>query len=127
MRQNKQRKLHRDILFILISSFIVVIAWIGFNIYHIYITSTISEDVQAQLSPIDGTFDTNTINSLKSRTRVNPEFDAQSTASPSAPTTAPTPSLEEASEPEATLDTAPLATESSRFAPTDTPINRVGQ
>lgn len=116
LRQNKQKKLHQDILFVLISSLIVVIAWIGFNIYHIYITSTISEEVQAQLTPIDGIFNTNTLQKLKSRQQVNPAFEIQRTASQSAPS----PSTEP-------VVTVQQSSESSRFAPTDTPINRVGQ
>ena len=118
MRQKKHQSRRKDILFILISSFVVVVAWIGFNIYHIYITSTISEEVQVQLTPIDGRFDTEIIQNLKSRNRIAPAFEKQETASQSP--TIPTPSLEPV------ID-APASTESSRFAPTDTPINRVGQ
>jgi hypothetical protein len=88
--RNKQKKRQNDILFILISSFIVVVAWIGFNIYHIYVTSTISEDVQAQLTPITGSFDTQTLQQLKSRDKVNPKFERNAAASQSAVTPAPT-------------------------------------
>lgn len=116
MKQNNKRNRHKDILFILISSFVVVVAWIGFNIHHIYVTSTISEELQLQLAPIDARFDTDTIQRLKSRQRVNPAFEKQETASPSAPSPAVQPSIE--------AETP--ATASSRFAPTDTPINRNG-
>jgi hypothetical protein len=116
MRVHKQHNRHKDILFILISSFVVVVAWVGFNIYHVYITSTISEELQMQLTPIDGSFDTTIIQNLKSRERVNPSFEKQTTASQSAPKPLPEPTAEAVS-----------ASESSRFAPTDTPINRLGQ
>lgn len=116
LKQNKTKKIHQDILFVLISSLVVVIVWIGSNLYHISITSTISEDVQKQLTPIDGTFDLDTIQKLKNREQVSPAFEIQTPASQSAPTTPiqPTESFEQASD-------------SSRFAPTDTPINRQGQ
>lgn len=117
IKQNKQKKLYQDILFVLISSFIVVIAWIGSNLYHIYITSTISEEVQAQLPPIEGTFDVNTLHKLKSRIQVNPAFEIQQTTSQSAaPTRVPESVIAEEQ-----------ASSSSRFAPTNTPISRLGQ
>jgi hypothetical protein len=118
MRQKKHQSRRKDILFILISSFVVVVAWIGFNIYHIYITSTISEEVQVQLVPIDGQFDIETIQNLKSRNKVVPAFEKQETASQSP--TIPTPTI-------MTAIDVPASSESSRFAPTDSPINRVGQ
>lgn len=64
----------RDILLLAFSFFIVVFAWIGFNLYHIWATSTISEDLQKQVKPISGTFDTQTINELKNRQQVEPVF-----------------------------------------------------
>jgi hypothetical protein len=108
--KNKKSNLHQDILFILISSFVVVVAWIGSNIYHIYITSTISEEVQSQLTPIDGAFDTQTLQNLKSRERVNPAFEIQATASQAARTPTPTPEQEPITEPD-----SPSASESTRL------------
>lgn len=132
MRKTKHNK-HNDILFILISSFIVVVAWIGFNLYHIFITSTISEEVQVRLTPIDGTFDTATIQSLKARQQINPAFERQVTASQSAPTPSGEPSIAEPSvitpsiEAPETEPVSSPATDPSRFAPTETQINRLGQ
>jgi hypothetical protein len=73
MKPKKQNKQH-DILFILVSSFIVVAAWIAFNIYHIYITSTISQEIQAQLTPISPVFDNATIQKLQKRESIVPQF-----------------------------------------------------
>jgi hypothetical protein len=80
-----------DILLILIPSFIFVLAWIGFSIYHNVITSTISDSLSIQIMPITPTFDTNTIDSLKNREKVTPIYNLSVTdqnviqpASPSA-------------------------------------------
>jgi hypothetical protein len=64
----------KDYLFILISSAIVVVIWITFNILHNVLTSTISESLGQQLVPIAGTFDTQTLDSLKKRAHVTPLF-----------------------------------------------------
>lgn len=113
---NKRRQ--SDILFILVSSFIVVVAWVGFNIYHIVVTSTISQHIQYQLTPIDPNFNQEVIQQLKTRKDINPIFEQQGkgTASQSAIVTAPT--LSPAAIP---------ASEASRFAPTGESINRQGQ
>ncbi len=116
MKPNKQNQRRKDILFILGSSFVVVVAWIGFNLYHIYVTSTISEDIQVQLTPIDPTFDTAIIQNLKSREQVNPAFERTATASQSAPTQLPQPTI---------TDTA--TSPASLLVPTDTPITIQGQ
>ena len=92
MRSGQQQRKQKDILFIIISSFIVVVAWIGFNIYHIKVTSTVSEHVQDQLNPIDPTFDQQTMQELKNRENINPLFEQTQTATQSA--TTPTPSEE---------------------------------
>ncbi len=120
MRGKKQHNPQKDILFILGSSFVVVVAWIGFNLYHIYITSTVSDEIQVQLTPINPTFDKDLIRELKSREKINPAFDKQPSASRSAttPTAEPTPEASNSG----TLET------SSRFAPADTEIaTRSGQ
>ncbi len=106
----KQHNKQKDILFILISTFVVVVIWIGSNLHHIWATSTIKEDLQLKLTPIEGSFDTATIQKLKTRERVNPLYERQAT--PSTPT--PVVSL------------SPTPTDTSRFAPTDIPVSRLG-
>ncbi len=90
MKKKRQSK-KIDILFILISSFIVVVAWIAFNIYHIYITSTISQTIQAQLIPISPLFDPTTIKQLKTREDIAPIFDIQTNVQTNASQAATTP------------------------------------
>lgn len=74
MKPKKVNK-QKDILFILISSFILVVLWIGFNLFHIWATSTISQDIQEKLTPISGNFDLQQIQQLKNRTQINPAYE----------------------------------------------------
>ncbi|MDP3988201.1 MAG: hypothetical protein Q8P80_03600 [Candidatus Levybacteria bacterium] len=71
----------REILFILISTLILVLMWIGFNIYHNAKTSTIPQTLSIQISPINPTFDMETIERLKNREKVQPVFEVQNKAS----------------------------------------------
>lgn len=68
---------HKDILYILIPASLLVFAWIAFNIYHNAITSTIPQATSIQIAPIAPTFDTKTINSLKSRQKAVPVFELE--------------------------------------------------
>lgn len=103
----------KDVLFFSISFFIVVLAWIGFNIYHIFVTSTISEELQVQIAPINGNFDTSTLDALETRTKVVPlfsELPVDEEASPAA-TIRPEPTI--AIQQEVTIEeTQPIASES---------------
>jgi hypothetical protein len=77
----------KNILFIFISSFVVVAAWVGFNLYHKWVTTTISPDLQIQINPIESSFDRDTIEKIKTRNRISPENELDSsqpsaTASP---------------------------------------------
>ncbi|MGI8419306.1 MAG: hypothetical protein ACR2LN_01530 [Candidatus Levyibacteriota bacterium] len=86
--QQKHTNRRKDILFILISSFIVVVAWISFNIYHIWITSTVSETIQPQLAPINPVFDPVTIQDLKKREHIDPLFNKQQSTTHTSESTA---------------------------------------
>lgn len=78
----------KDILIILILLFIFVIAWIGGNIYHSIVSSTISETTSQNISPIKPFFDTKTVNKLKLRQKIIPSFELGNIA----PTPTPIPS-----------------------------------
>jgi hypothetical protein len=67
-----------DILLILIPLFLFVISWIGFSIYHNIVTSTISQPLSVQITPINPTFDTSTIDSLKNREKITPVYELDS-------------------------------------------------
>lgn len=64
----------RDLLIIIFMTFLTVVAWVGFNIYHLSVTSTISDELQIQIAPINPNFDINIINKLKSREPVEPLY-----------------------------------------------------
>ncbi len=85
----------REILFVVISIFILVLVYIGFNIYHNAASSTISDTLSVQIVPINPGFDLKTIESLKKRTQISPDYQAppQATSSPSSilPLPSPTP------------------------------------
>ncbi len=63
----KKSTAQKDILYISISSCILVILWVGFNIYHAHVTSTIEPDLQLQIQPIEPRFDSEVIQNLKTR------------------------------------------------------------
>src|SRR4030042_1912834 len=65
----------KDILVLLIPSFLIVVFWVVFNIYHNFITSTIPEDLNAQIVSISPDFDTSVINNLKKRKNVEPLYE----------------------------------------------------
>ncbi|HUD09519.1 MAG TPA: hypothetical protein VMR77_01795 [Patescibacteria group bacterium] len=82
-----------DSLLILVPSFIFVLAWIGFSIYHNVVTSTISEPLSMAITPISPIFDTNVIKSLKTRQNVVPIYElnatAQNATAPASPSASP--------------------------------------
>lgn len=90
----KKSRAQKDILYIAISSFVLVVLWIGFNIYHAYATSTITPELQAQIEEINPTFDSATIQNLKGRSKASPvyEIDVVASSSPQ-PEVSPSPSI----------------------------------
>lgn len=71
----------KDLLFLVISSFTLIVFWIIFNIYHSSVTSTISDSLIVQIAPINPAFDLKTLNSLKSRTQISPIYSSSATSS----------------------------------------------
>lgn len=84
-----KHKAQKDILYIAISSFVLVVLWIGFNLYHAHATSTIEPVLQIQIKPIDPKFDTEMINKLKSRQNIQPVYELNNASG--AASTTPTP------------------------------------
>ena len=72
----------RDIITLLIPSFILIVAWIIFSIYHSSVASTITPVVDIQISPITPTFDMDAISKLKQRQTVTPIYETAVAASP---------------------------------------------
>lgn len=73
MKKQKYR-LQKDLTLLTSSFFILVVIWISFSIYHTHTTSTVSDVLQIRIQPINGKFDTLTIDKLKKKLPVSPEF-----------------------------------------------------
>lgn len=80
----------KDILIILVPTFIFVVFWIIFSINHTINTSTISNVESVQIAPISSSFDKTTLNSLKKREIVTPIYEIAGGASTN-PLLSPTP------------------------------------
>ena len=75
---------YKDIITLLVSGFLLVIAWIVFSIYHNSVKSTTPEDLKKEIVPISPTFDQSTIDKLNSRAKISPIYEL---ANPSPPPT----------------------------------------
>lgn len=62
-------KKQKETLYFLGSICLVAIAWVGFNIYHSYVASTVPPSLSIQITEINPNFDTKTIDELKIRTQ----------------------------------------------------------
>lgn len=107
---DKSNRTQKDILFLSISFFIVVVAWIGFNLYHNYVTSTINPDLQMQINPITPTFDRQTIEKLKTRALITPAYDFSGGAIVNEPSLTPSTSQIKTSSNSATPIASPSST-----------------
>lgn len=56
---------NRQILFLSLLTFLTVLAWIGFDVYHVLTTSTVKAIDQEMIRVLEPKFDTNTILELK--------------------------------------------------------------
>lgn len=56
----------------MVPALILAVVWVLFNIYHNYVNSTITDPLTHQIIPIEGSFDSATIEEIKQRKRVNP-------------------------------------------------------
>jgi hypothetical protein len=72
--KKKAYRLQKDLTLLTFSLFILVVIWVSFSIYHKNTTSTINEVQQTHIKPITGKFDTVTIDKLRKRTAVEPDF-----------------------------------------------------
>jgi len=122
MRRN--RVTEKDILFLSISMFVMVCLWTGFNLFHAWVTSKISVDLQAQIAPIDPNFDTDTLHTLKTRDTIVPLFESSPRITPVEPEASQSAII--APSPEPSLSPSPSASVSgektSSINPTTQPI-----
>ncbi len=92
-------------LFISILTFIVVIAWIGFDLYHASITSTIDQTLSFQISPISPDFDASVLESLQKRETILSVVSLESTPASEAAEQTAEQEIEPNPTPEVTIDT----------------------
>ena len=105
----------KNFVFLLSSSTVVTIAWIGFSIYHTAVTSTLDPILTSQIKPIPPRFNDTTIRNIMNRQDVAPTYEITGgevpidTASPSAVPSAitPTPTLTPELTPEVTTTLTP--------------------
>lgn len=72
--KNKKYRIQKDLAYLSISLCLLVFLWIGSNIYNAYVTSTIDDTLQLQIIPIEGKFDVDTIEKLRNRISIEPDY-----------------------------------------------------
>ncbi len=88
----------RHLALILVPAFILTILWVIFNVYHNYVSSTITDPLTYQIIPIEGKFDGKTIEEVRQRKRVNPLNEIIVVDDSGTPSPAPESTTEEASD-----------------------------
>lgn len=58
---------NKDLLYISIFSFITVLAWIVFDVYHAAVTSTITDVQQQLITPLNPKFEETTLRNIELR------------------------------------------------------------
>ncbi len=66
-----------DVIFLLVSTFALVLAWMSFNIYHASVNSTITPVQNIQIKPINPTFDMKIVEKIKKRENAPPIFEVE--------------------------------------------------
>ena len=82
----------KDLLILLVPMFLVTILWVIFNIYHNYVTSTITDPLTVQIIPIEGKFNKTSLESIRDRKRLEPLFTAPISDEEETPSPSPLPS-----------------------------------
>jgi len=72
----------KDIIILLVSGFLLVIAWIVFNIYHNSVESTTPEEIRQEIIPITPNFDQPTIDKLNRRSKISPIYEIAPQSTP---------------------------------------------
>lgn len=84
----------KDLLYLVVSSFILTILWVGFNIYDSIATSTITEVLKVQIAPISPEFDPATIEKIRAREIIAPAYTFTATGIKETPTPTQAPIVE---------------------------------
>lgn len=63
----KKRRIDRDIVVVLISTLLTLVAWVGFEVYRAYTRVQVPTDVQKYLGPLDPKLDLSALESLEKK------------------------------------------------------------
>lgn len=80
----------KDILLLLVPFSLLVVLYIALSVYHNLVTSTISEAVNIQITPISPNFDQKAIMEIRKRQTIVPIFETLPQSSPAATSSAKT-------------------------------------
>ena len=72
----------KNLVFVLSSSAVVAITWIGFTIYHTAVTSTLDAALTEQVRPLPPRFDEATIRDIMNRRDVPPTYEVAGSTTP---------------------------------------------
>lgn len=98
----------KNLTYIGIFTFIIIASWIGFGVYHSYVTSTIGSDTQVLISPIPAHFDLDVVKSISQRSVINADLASNSPVASSGAKATPSPT--QALKPQTTPAVSPLPT-----------------
>lgn len=73
----------KDILYISISLFVLIFAWVVFSVLHNFMNTTISVPTEQKIAPISPNFDLQAIKKIKSRETIEPLYELKAAAQPS--------------------------------------------
>lgn len=91
----------QQLVLLFLYTLIIIIAWIAFNLYNKSATSTITQEQQTQITPLNPAFNEQTIEKLKIRENITPSYQlpvgiTQTIPSPTPPSLANQPATNEA-------------------------------
>ncbi len=73
------KKQYKNLIYLIIPSFIVILAWIGFTVYNKRVATTITESQSLTIQPINSSFNVEIINRLKKRKLITPNLNITQT------------------------------------------------
>lgn len=87
-------KTQKNLLYIIIPSFILIIIWIVADIYNHAVMTTVTSDQAVSIQPISSSFDVGVLDNLRGRKIVTPDSTAEAVPPIVEPAALPTPALD---------------------------------
>jgi len=63
----KKKRIDRDIVVVLISTLVTLVAWVGFEVYRAYTKVVVPADIEKYLTPLDPQLNTSILDDLEKR------------------------------------------------------------